>query len=890
MDRWLFFLVLSAALTAARAEIAIEPPIADTPTNRPVPGINVPAPRPAAEETNAVVAAAPVAKPAAPRATAAQPWQRLDAPTAGNDSLTFTNGDQFVGAFLGIEDGVIRWQPTRLKAPVRLRAAGLDEVTLGVGLQTILPPPVRWLVVLTDGSLLPARHLTFEDGTVAADFAYAGAVRLDRGHVAALRRCDETAGGLVTLGDAPLYAPPAKPKDANADRLRMRYREAKLPDPFLLEFPWDGRSAQSVSLRLFAGKGEDLGRAAPAFYFDWGFDSGQVRWTADASGRWETQPLSGRLTNLAGRVVWVGFALNRRSGDAALYLDGQLHSRAVLTGLIALPDFGVAVAETPSWRLVPRSVLVSRLNDDLALPAPPADRDAVRLINGDQIVGRLETVGTNDLTFQATVGRIVLPLDRVAQVAFPSVTNAPMRAGEVRVGLCDGSNVRGVWQRADAETAVVRHAVLGPIAFPRNALAGVDGEAGSATDREFSPRVLADALLTGAQVIVRPGMAGAPHWTVLVGGRFVLPTLGYQPGLIEFHDGTSWQGDLVGITNGVVQWRHPAALDPLAIPRGEARRVLLLPRPLPALPATELATLRLGNGDILSGTLGAGGGETVAVTPRYAGPLAVPRRHVALVTPYPAAADALEMPLAAAAPGQPAPSPADGAVWLGAVRRPGPLPDRVRLDFEAVWPDRAGMMRVSLFQRDDPPDPTREPERLSAVFQPNGTTLGVRTPEKVVSTNFPPIAVMTNLLAGGCVHVTVFADRTNRYLRLLLDGQTAGEWRGRDVPAPAGDALVLTAGGRLGAAVRHIVLREWREDSPAPPAVRSNPMPPRAPGDARVILQNGDLLMLTDIASDERTVTGKHALLGPLTLDRAGVRALDWNRPVPSAPAPVAKR
>jgi hypothetical protein len=883
MNRWLSSIGLGVALTAARAEISVDVPV-EAPTDRSGPVIRVPAPLRAAAETNAVAfPAAPAANPGAPRA--AQPWRRLVAPAAEKDSLTFTNGDQFVGAFLGLEEGVIHWQPTLLKTPVRFRAAGLDEVTLGVGPQTDLSPPARWLVVLADGSLLPARHLTFDDGTLVADLAYAGAVRLERSHVAALRRCDATDGGLVTLGDAPLYAPPAKPKDANAEWSRMRYREAKLPDTFLLEFPWDGRAARSVTLRLFAGKGEDLGRVAPAFYFDWGLDSCHVRLEADASGRREDQPLSEFLTNLAGRTVWVGFALNRRTGDAALYLDGQLHSRAMLTGLMTLPDFGVAVADRPSWRLAPRNVLISRINDDLTLPVPPADRDAARLINGDQVVGRLETVGANDLTFVSTVGRMVLPLDRVAAVTFPRGTNAPGHAGAVRVRLCDGTSVRGAWERADAQTVVVRHAVLGPIAFPRSALAEVDGEAGSAANREFSPRILADALPDGAQVIVRAGMAGAAHWTVMIGGRYVFPTSGCPSGLLEFHDGTSWQGDLVGITNGVVQWRHPAAFDPLAVPRGEVRRILPLPRPLPPGFATETATLRLAGGDVLSGVLGAVGGETVTVTPRYAGPLAVPRRHVSLVTPYPAAADALEMPLAAAAPGQPAPSLAAGAVWLGAVRRPGPLPDRVRLDFEAVWPGResvwpggAGMMRVILFQRNDP----RKPERLSAVFSPHGTTFEVRTPDRVVSTNFPPIAVMTNLLAGGCVNVTAFADRANRRLRLLLDGQAAGEWREWDAPAPAGDALILAAGGRIGAAVRHIVLREWREDSPSPAAVRSSPMPPRAPGDARIILRNGDFLTLKNLAADERTVTGEHALLGSLSLDLAGVRAVDWERPVQS--------
>jgi hypothetical protein len=54
MNRRLFILSLGAMLTAARAEIAIEPPITDTPTNRSGAGINVPVPLRDSEPANAI--------------------------------------------------------------------------------------------------------------------------------------------------------------------------------------------------------------------------------------------------------------------------------------------------------------------------------------------------------------------------------------------------------------------------------------------------------------------------------------------------------------------------------------------------------------------------------------------------------------------------------------------------------------------------------------------------------------------------------------------------------------------------------------------------------------------------------------------------------------------
>jgi hypothetical protein len=651
----------------------------------------------------------------------------------------------------------------------------------------------------------------------------------------------------------------------------MRYRDVKLPDPVLVEFPWDGSWRQRIELRLFTGKGEDLGRRSSGLQLSLDTTGAQAKWGADAL------PMSGVLTNFVGRTVWVGLAVNRKTGDMALYLDGQPQRRSFgsLGGLAGLPDFGMAVDDIAQRRLAMRSVLVSSINDALDLPEPSADKEAVRLVNGDQIVGRLESLGTNEVVFHVAAGpmagRMVLPLDRVAQVAFPGATNAPMRAGEVRVGLCDGSNVRGVWQRADARTATVQHAILGPVTFPRDALAEADAQAEPAAAAGDEPPLVLEELAAGkrqswveATLRNRSVGIGSSHAGFL-----------YRPGLMGFDSKVYWHGDLVGITNGVFRWQHPDALDPFAAPLAGVWRMFPLARPLPARPAAELATVRLGNGDVLSGVLGEAGGETVNVTPWYAGSLAIPRRHVARITPHPAAVDALESRWEAVAAGQPPPAPADGALWLTSARRPGPLPDRVRLDFEAVWPLVANPIRLHLFQRGDLMDAASRPEYLMVGVGFQGTTLGARVADTSDVTRIPSVGALTNRV-GGCAQITVLADRPNRHLRLLVDGQTAGEWRGTNAVAPSGDAVVLMASWVGGMAVRHIVLREWREDPPAESASRPAVSAQRSPAEVQVIFHNGDFLTLTDIAADAQTVTGKHKLLGRLALNRAAVRALSW--------------
>ena len=189
----------------------------------------------------------------------------------------------------------------------------------------------------------------------------------------------------------------------------------------------------------------------------------RVIFNTDETGGHIMASLSEPITNRTARPMWVGLAVNRKSGELALYLDGQLQRRGMLIGPLNVADFGLAAAGGN-----PRFVVVSRLNGDINLPVPPADQDAVRLANSDQLAGKVESVTTNEFVIQAATGRLVLPLERLAHITFARGTPVAPRADEALVALHDGTLVRGVWQRTDAQSAVVQHAVLGPVTALRH--------------------------------------------------------------------------------------------------------------------------------------------------------------------------------------------------------------------------------------------------------------------------------------------------------------------------------------------------------------------------------------------------------------------------------------
>jgi hypothetical protein len=846
MNRWLFLFSLGALLSVARAEIPIDLP-PDTPTNRPGPGINVPAPLRTGDATNVVVVPPP---PARPRVR--ELFQPAETSGAGDDWLLCTNCDWFAGAFAGGEPGMIHWRVAGHQETIRFREDGVEGIALAGSVTTNTPAPTGWLVFLTDGSVLPARQVTVEGGQVAADLAYAGRVRLERAQVERLRRYDGQHTELVTLTDAPAYALEKAPTTGGAGR--VRYRETKLPEPLLLEFPWSVDRSPAGSIQVFAGKLEDISRYLTVDDLSvsrLGITLGSVK-------------LTGWLTNEVARAVtWVGLAVSRQSGAVVLYLNGRRQGATTLKKKDR-PEVGLRIVEDSLGRVVPGMALVSHINNDLILPEPVADQDTARLANDDQLTGRIESLSTNELVFHAQPGRFALPLERVAQISFASGALAASRAGAAEFTMRDGSRLRGQWQRADAQSVTIQHAVLGAVTVPRTALAGVYYQVAAGAVRYQSGRDVAVNLakLNDESQLVR------------------------RTGLIHLANREFWQGDLVGIADGIVRWRPAPALDPLEWPVTAVRRVSQLWRNPPAAPATERATVRLANGDVISGLLDGADGETVRLTPWYIGAVAIPRGQVAHLTPHAPVEGALPMVASEAAP------LSDGAAWLPKVwknplRSTSPIPDRVRLDMELVFSDRLANVEVYMFsQADRLHQAMQGNEYLAAMFSESWSAdqgiyveLNGYDGKKFERTNpllDPPY--LTNMVMGGCVTLTVLADRSKRHMRVLADGQPMREWRAAGIAAPTGPDAVVSLKAGENTAVRHVVLREWREDPAPVPAPRPAAIAARTPGDVRVTLHNGDFLTLTDLAADAKTVSGKHVLLGPVTLNMAAVRVLDWEQ------------
>lgn len=68
------------------------------------------------------------------------------------------------------------------------------------------------------------------------------------------------------------------------------------------------------------------------------------------------------------------------------------------------------------------------------------EQDRLRLQNGDELAGRLERLGAEDLSFQGEHGAFQTPLERVTAVALAE-TAPPPALGKLWVGLADGSRL-----------------------------------------------------------------------------------------------------------------------------------------------------------------------------------------------------------------------------------------------------------------------------------------------------------------------------------------------------------------------------------------------------------------------------------------------------------------
>jgi hypothetical protein len=178
------------------------------------------------------------------------------------------------------------------------------------------------------------------------------------------------------------------------------------------------------------------------------------------------------------------------------------------------------------------------------------------------------------------------------------------------------------------------------------------------------------------------------------------PATNAAPDSLLFRDGDLLYGQLLAIDPpGAVQWRHPAAAQPIEFkPDSIAQIDFPAPKTSPA-PSNNACRLLLANGDSLEGGLVSCDREAVALQTWYAGRLSIPRaslQSLVFIRPSPAVFDEItgldgwtQAVSAAAAPGETSQwTYRDGAFYArktASIARDLKLPDAAEIQFDLAW-------------------------------------------------------------------------------------------------------------------------------------------------------------------------------------------------------------
>jgi hypothetical protein len=133
-----------------------------------------------------------------------------------------------------------------------------------------------------------------------------------------------------------------------------------------------------------------------------------------------------------------------------------------------------AKLEAPGGAVAWTEFCIERAVDEHSQPPAEAEQDAVRLLDDDQLFGRILHADRRALQIEGRFGKRSLPWTVLSGCSFRRPA-APPKANEgakvrllVRSGLCEDSDVlEGVATALDERRLVLRHALLGELTFER---------------------------------------------------------------------------------------------------------------------------------------------------------------------------------------------------------------------------------------------------------------------------------------------------------------------------------------------------------------------------------------------------------------------------------------
>jgi hypothetical protein len=562
---FLFSLIVAGSVT--RAELPIDLPGLEPPGDGAPAGIVVPPPVRGGTGTNAP--AQPALEPARPPAS--KVVRRLDpAPRATNDWLRLQDQDEVSGRFLGWEDGAVRWEMAEALRPVRFRGSGVDRLVWAAPEKPVRGAD-RWVVRLTDGSLLPAQEARLEAKTVVATGTVVGTLRVPREMVAALYRNPypgDKGHMLHNVEDWDVISATNARSGSVGNSLgsgRQSYAEVLPPESVLVEFDWPPTDANTYVQVLLPLQSFQNLRSDFHLYFH---DNEMI-----------VQQPGGGFTGaegVSGTRPRVGVALDRRRGTAAVYLDGKLVGNPQVNLLFEPVPRGISVCcgtskGSAAGTLPIRTLLITPIREELTFPTAPGNADLIRFANGDALAGALTGLTATHVSFTASLGAIEMPVGRFVGVEFATDGRAAPRRRENDVELLfhDGGQLVGELKEMTADQLIVESDVFDRATVPRADVQGLHLGLNRSAPPAANPDIRRET----------------------------------QPGVIGLRGGNLLNGRLLGVTAQTVTWQHPHALDPLEFALTNVVFANLAADGVPTNLPPLAARVRLTDGDQLIGEL-----------------------------------------------------------------------------------------------------------------------------------------------------------------------------------------------------------------------------------------------------------------------------------------------
>jgi len=772
------------ALGSARAELPVEQPI-EAITNGARGGIVVPAPtRAAGEGTNTTVELTEPKLPPSPNYNPYAHWKLTRPPRVTQDALWLRNNDMVRGRFTGLDEKLLGWEMPEIQGAARFQREGAHRLRFADPTNAPALPPTSWVVRLTNGGVLQGNGLLVTASNVTLHTSQAGPLQMPREMVAAAyHNGGAGAGGFRAIQNIAEWDRIDAGANGGFGMQTAVFRDVGLPEAVLIEFDLANRMNQQFQVHLPV--------SAPKFMYT------EPHVLLQIAGNNATLQTQGENLFLGGDSVqlprprgkgWrIGLAFSRSQAKVALLIDGKEVKRMVLPVVFPAQSRGMVVmANEEEVGQDVGSLLLTRINDDLILPATKPEQDIVRLANGDSLTGKLESLDSRTAVCVGAMGRVELPLERVVAAVFaPAGCAQPRRRdADVTVQFTDGGRLTAELRKFAADGVTLGSDAFGQISVPR-------------------------ALVSGIQF----GVYAPPPKTTATGYNPNYGYADYTPGRIGLDTDLSLEGYVTGLANGLLGWQHPHSAGPLMFAVTNVVFVNALtntPTATTNAAPTGVASasvVQLTNGDSLRGELVMLDAQQLQVRTPNTAPLTISRRYVSTVIPNLPAEGVLDsgsverwaLPVTAAARNR-------GPVSSRQYVRNASLPDRVCMQLDIVGQPGPWTLSAWLFGKTDPKSPMGIGSTYG--FSMNGPQLVLQ--ETSPTGGSQPVSVnLPGLMNRSALHLVVLADRSKQEMFVFADGKLVAQRRNFRVKVN-GSAIQMTANNANLYQIRDVVLDEWK--------------------------------------------------------------------------------